>query len=125
MKPDIESRTDLERLMADFYARLLNDDSISYIFTDVAKIDLEKHLPKITDFWEQVVFNTGNYRANVMQIHQELSRQEPFTETHFNTWLGHFDMVVDEKFSGENAEKIKTRALSIATMMKLKTLYRS
>lgn len=122
---DIESKADLEHLMADFYNRLLRDPAISYIFTDIAKIDLPSHLPKIVNFWDQVIFNAGNYRTNVMQVHLNLHAQEPFTEKHFETWLGHLHNAVDENFKGENAEKLKTRALSIATMMKLKTTYSS
>jgi hypothetical protein len=50
---DIKSRADLELLMDSFYHKLLNDDSIDYIFTDVAQIDIDSHLPVIVDFWEQ------------------------------------------------------------------------
>ncbi len=121
MAKDIETRTDLELLMKTFYDRLLNDASINYVFTHVAKIDLEAHLPKIVDFWEQVMFNTGNYKTNVMQVHLALNDKEQLTAAHFSTWLNHFEQAVNERFIGMNAEKIKTRALSIATMMKIKT----
>ena len=117
---DIHTRADLELLLTEFYNRLLADPSISYIFTDVAKINLEEHLPHITDFWEQSLFYTGNYRKNVLQIHLNLNDKEPLTPAHFDTWLTHFNNVVDTLFLGENSDKIKTRALSIATVMKIK-----
>lgn len=117
---DIESREDLEILTRAFYTRLLADDKVSYIFTDVAKINLETHLPKITDFWELSMFHTGPYHNNTMQVHMMLNDKEQLTTTHFDTWLAHFNKTVDELFSGPNAEKIKTRALSIATIMKIK-----
>ena len=117
---DIETRADLEVLLKEFYTRLLNDDSINYIFTDVAKINLETHLPHITDFWEQSLFYTGGYKKNVMQIHLDLNAKEKLTEGHFKTWLAHFHQTTDNLFTGLNAEKIKTRAESIATVMKLK-----
>ena len=50
MKKDIASREDIELLMNTFYSRLLSDERINYIFTDVAKIDIEKHLPVIVGF---------------------------------------------------------------------------
>ena len=53
---DIETRADLELLLRAFYNRLLSDSSINYMFTDVAMINLEEHLPHITDFWEQSLF---------------------------------------------------------------------
>lgn len=117
---DIETRDDLEKLMWEFYRRLLADPSISYIFTDVAKIDLEAHIPHLTDFWELSVFHTGNYKKNVMQIHLDLNAKEKFTEKHFETWLRHFFETTDTLFEGPNAEKIKTRAESVATVMKIK-----
>jgi hemoglobin len=120
---DIETRVDLELLLQAFYNRLLGDDSISYMFTDVAKINLEAHLPHITDFWEQSLFYKGNYRKNVLQIHQDLNSKEKLTDTHFTTWLSHFDNMVDSMFIGENSDKIKSRAVSIATVMKIKFSY--
>ncbi len=117
---DIESRADLDVFTRAFYNRLLADDAVSYIFTDVAKIDLEEHLPTITDFWELSIFHTGNYHNNPMHVHMQLNDKEPLTAHHFDVWLGHFNDTVDDMFKGANAEKIKTRALSIATIMKIK-----
>lgn len=117
---DIQTRVDLETLMADFYQKLLLDNGINYIFTDVVKINLETHLPHIVDFWEQTILNSGGYKNNVLQIHQDLNYKIKLTEAHFSIWLSHFNATVDHLFIGENAEKIKTRALSIATIMKIK-----
>lgn len=117
---DIENRQDLELLLAEFYNKLLKDPGISYIFTDVANIDLTHHLPILADFWELSIFHTGNYRNNPMQVHLDLNSMEKLTEEHFNIWLNHFYDTVDEHFEGLNAEKIKTRAVSIGTVMKIK-----
>ena len=117
---DIENRQDLELLLAEFYNKLLKDPAISYIFTDVANIDLAHHLPLLADFWELSIFHTGNYRNNPMQVHLDLNSKEKLTEEHFNIWLNHFYDTVDEHFEGLNAEKIKTRAVSIGTVMKIK-----
>lgn len=117
---DIETRADIELLMQEFYNRLLADPSISYIFTDVAKIHLPSHLPHLADFWQQALFHTGGYRKNVMQLHLDLNAKEKLTHAHFDTWLSHFNTTVDTLFAGEIAETAKTRALSIATIMKIK-----
>ena len=119
---DIQTRSDLETLMDAFYKRLLADDSISYIFTDVAKIDLKEHLPHIVDFWEQIILNSGSYRKNVLQVHLDLNEKTPLNSVHFHTWLSHLTAVIDQSFAGENAEMIKTRAMSIATVMQIKML---
>jgi hemoglobin len=117
---DISTRKDLELLMAAFYETLLADNAINYIFTRVAEIDLAAHLPHIVDFWEQNILNSGNYRNNVLKIHLDLNAKTPLTANHFATWLSHFNQTIDAHFTGENAEKMKTRALSIATVMQIK-----
>jgi hemoglobin len=117
---DIQNRHDLEVLLSAFYNKLLTDNTISYIFTDVAGINLEAHLPHIVDFWEQSLFYTGSYRKNVMQIHLDLNSKERLTNAHFEAWLAHFFAVADDLYSGANTEKLKTRAQSIATIMKIK-----
>lgn len=48
-KKDIADRKDIELLMNTFYERLLKDDSINYIFTDVVKIDIKTHIAVITE----------------------------------------------------------------------------
>lgn len=106
--------------MSAFYDKLLNDDSINYIFTDVAQIDLPNHLPHIVDFWEQVILNSGVYQKNVMKVHLDLNELSALTPEHFRTWLSYLNETIDEHFFGEKAELMKTRALSIATVMQIK-----
>lgn len=117
---DIQSREDLHVLMSEFYKKLLGDSKISFIFTKVAKIDLEPHLLDLVDFWEQILFDRGSYRKNVLQIHQDVNRKLKFSEEHFTIWLHYLNTTIDENFSGKIAENMKTRALSIATVMKIK-----
>ena len=61
MKKDIENREDIDLLMQSFYSKAITDEQIGYIFTNVAKLDLEHHLPIIGDFWETLLFRTGDY----------------------------------------------------------------
>ena len=120
MKKDISSREDLLRLVSKFYEKLLADDSINYLFTDIAKIDLAHHLPLLVDFWDSVLFQSDTYHKNAMQPHINLHRQSPLQTRHFETWLRYFNETVDELFEGEKAFLAKERALSIATVMKIK-----
>ena len=117
---DIQTREDLHLLMSAFYVKLLNDSQVNFIFTEIAKIDLEPHLIELVDFWEQMLFNTGSYRKNVLQIHLDINEKIKLSEAHFAIWLNYFNLTIDENFSGETAENMKTRALSIATVMKIK-----
>lgn len=119
-KHDISNRVDITALMNAFYSILLKNPSISYIFTDVAKMNMEEHLPVIVDFWEMVLFHKGSYQKNVMMIHQKLNDQTSFQKHHFNTWLTCFNSTIDSLFAGPVAEQAKQRALSIATIMQVK-----
>ncbi len=117
---DILNTDDLYLLVDKFYQKLLSDISISYIFTDVVKINLEEHLPILVTFWSQAIFNTGGYFNNLTQIHLDISEKEYLTPELFAIWIAHFNASVDENFIGINSEKIKTQALSLATIMQIK-----
>lgn len=117
---DISTRDDLLFLMTTFYKKLLVDTRINYIFIEIAKIDLNSHIPIITDFWEQNILGTGIYKNNVLRVHRDLNDLSRLSLEHFEVWIGHFENTIDLNYAGENAEKMKTRALSIANVMKIK-----
>jgi hemoglobin len=117
---DIQNQTDLYILVDAFYKKLLADPAISYIFTDVVKIHLEEHLPILVSFWSQSILGTGGYYKNLTQIHLDIDQKEKLTPEMFAIWLNQFNNTVDENFAGINSEKIKTQALNIATVMKIK-----
>lgn len=121
---DLENREDLILLMDKFYQKLLQNKAISYLFTDIAQINMEHHLPVIVDFWNLSLFGKGNYKNNVLKLHLDLNEKSKLSPQHFKIWLDTFYLTVDENFSGENSEKIKTKALSIANVMQIK-LYKS
>lgn len=78
MKKDIATRQDIELLMNLFYEKLLSDERISYIFTDVAKLDIKTHIPVIADFWEGVLLNKNIYHNNSMKIYPGLNDKNSF-----------------------------------------------
>ena len=119
-KTDITTREDIELLMNTFYNRLLADENINYIFTDVAKIDMKTHIPIIADFWESVLLHKNVYHNNTMKIHMDLNEKVPLTKIHFDTWLKYFNNTVDEFFEGNIALLAKQRAKSVATVMQIK-----
>ena len=117
---DIENRQDIDALMVDFYNQAMADEVIGFIFIDVAKLDLEHHLPIIGDFWETMLFRSANYAKhgrNPLQIHGLLNGKSPLLPEHFQRWLQIFSRTVDKGFAGPNAEFIKMRARMIAGRM--------
>lgn len=119
-KRDIETRDDLERILTAFYERIFKDEVIGYFFTEVVPLDLNVHLPLITDFWESVIFNARGYRRNVMQLHQDISDRSRIKKEHLDHWVKVFTETINEFFEGQKAELMKQRARSIATMMDIK-----
>lgn len=120
MKNDIQGRDDIVQLVNVFYGKLLDDTVMNPIFLKVAQIKLSEHLPIIYDFWESVLFQVGKYKGNTLEIHLELHQQHRFKEDHFKIWLRLFDETIDELYEGPNAKKAKERALSIASIIKMK-----
>ncbi|MBI5373416.1 MAG: group III truncated hemoglobin [Sphingobacteriales bacterium] len=122
MKNDIQNKEDLLKLVTRFYEKLLADPSVSYLFTEVAKIDLAHHLPVLVDFWDNLLFQSDTYRKNALQPHLLLHQQSPLKKEHFDTWLRYFNESVDELFEGEKAFLARERATSIATIMQIKII---
>ncbi len=120
MKTDIQDRADIKRLVHTFYEQLLKDETFKHLFLEVAQIDVLEHLDIIVDFWESVLFQAGKYKRDTLQKHLDLHMTHRLTNEHFNSWLAIFNNVVDELFSGEKAKGAKDRALSIATIIKMK-----
>ena len=125
MKPDIQTRQDIFRLLEAFYRKALHDELIGYFFTSVIKINMAEHLPVITDFWEMVLLGGTNYKKNAIAPHLHLHQLSPLEEKHFNRWLELFNSTVDQLFAGTIATMAKQRALSVATVMKIKILHSS
>lgn len=117
---DIQTKEDLAFLMKEFYSKMLVDETIGYIFTEVAKLDLEKHLPMLTNFWNNALFHTGGYKKNVVQIHKDLNGLETLTPKHFKRWQELLGETIDENFKGETADKMKLRASQVGMTIQAK-----
>jgi hemoglobin len=111
---DIETRDDCERLVRAFYGRALVDPIIGFLFTDVAKLDLEHHVPRITDFWDTILLGSRSYGGGAFRPHVELHFKVPLTRGHFDRWLYLWTLTVDELFAGERAELAKSHAIRVA-----------
>jgi hemoglobin len=112
--PDITTREDCERLVRAFYGRALTDPIIGFIFVDVAKLDLEAHVPKIASFWETILLGAQSYAGGAFRPHAAINAQVPLRAGHFERWLWLWRTTVDELFAGERAELAKSHAERVA-----------
>ena len=120
-RPDITDRADLEPLLRRFYAAAFADPLIGPHFTEVARLDLETHLPHITDFWASALLRTGEYHRNALAPHLGLHRRRPLTAAHFGRWVQLWQAAVDGLYAGPTAERAKTQADRIARTMLRRT----
>jgi hemoglobin len=121
MKPDVSSRKDIKKIIIKFYDLLLVDEKMIPFFKDiVVKNQLEQHLEVISDFWNDIIFDTNTYENNVMQKHLYKHAFVNFTKEHFTIWISYFFQTIETYYSGENSERMKSRAQSISTVMQLK-----
>ena len=111
---DIEDRADCERLVRAFYGRALVDPIIGWIFVDVAKLDLEAHVPQIASFWETILLGSRSYAGGAFAPHAALHARVRLRAGHFERWLALWGATVDELFAGERAELAKAHALRVA-----------
>ena len=120
MKEDITCRQDIQILADNFYNKVKEDTLIGKFFTEVVKVNWDKHLPQMYDFWESILFAKSLFSGNPMRKHIELGQKSPLNKVHFDHWLEIFNTTVDELFSGVNTERIKTYAATIKENLSLR-----
>ncbi|MBL4671288.1 MAG: group III truncated hemoglobin [Arenicella sp.] len=111
---DVLQRSDIEDIVTRFYDVMLKDPIVGFIFTNVANIDLQHHLPIIVDFWDDSLFKQNNYSGNTLQKHLDIHQKMPLQPGHFTRWLYLFSKAVDQSHAGENADLMKSRAELVA-----------
>ena len=111
---DIATRADIERLVDRFYKVAMVDPLIGHLFTDVAHLDLEKHRPTITRFWETLLLDAGTYGGGAFAVHYALHQKSPLQRGHFDRWVVLWREAVDELFEGQVAEAAKAHGTRIA-----------
>ncbi len=114
MKADLYDRSDVILLVRTFYQRAFADQLLGPVFVDVARMELEQHLPIMADFWETVLFRAGLYRRNALAVHLDLNAKVELTAGHFDRWLELWTGTVDDLYAGEKAELAKLQAARIA-----------
>lgn len=109
-KQILQNRQDVILIVDRFYNKVRSDDLLGPIFNDIVKVDWNEHLPKLYNFWEDLLFGTDNYKGRPFPPHVHLSLQLE----HFDQWLKLFIETIDENFVGFKAEEMKNRAKRIA-----------
>ncbi len=116
-KADLRNRRDLVIVVDDFYKKVLRDPELAPFFTTHHQVDFEKHLPRMYDYWENMLFHTGNYQGQPIKTHAYLHEKAPLASAHFLRWIELFHESIDAHFIGEQAEELKLRSRNIAYIL--------
>lgn len=109
-KKKIETREDIETLVQEFYSKVRKDSLIGPVFDEQAKVDWDEHIPKLVNFWSDLLLGEDSYRGRPFPPHIPFNLEI----SHFEKWLKLFIATVDENFIGLKADEAKSRALGIA-----------
>jgi hemoglobin len=112
----IENRKDIENLVLRFYEYVHDDPKMAPIFI-MQEEKWEIHLERTINFWENWLFQSGNYHGGLMWAHIEKNQTYKITTELFERWLSHWFRSVDELFEGEKSDFLKTKALELGQMM--------
>ncbi|RKS96462.1 group III truncated hemoglobin [Chryseobacterium defluvii] len=116
----LESREDIELLVNSFYQKVIKDETIGFFFNDIAKVNWDKHLPKMYSFWESILFGQMTYKGNPMAVHFPINEMEAMEMKHFEKWIELWKKTIEENFVGENADTAIYKAENIARLMAYK-----
>lgn len=112
----IENRKDIENLVLRFYEYVHDDPKMAPIFI-MQEEKWQIHLERTINFWENWLFQSGNYHGGLMWAHIEKNQTYKITTELFERWLSHWFRSVDELFEGEKSDFLKTKALELGQMM--------
>ena len=117
---DISSRKDIELFIRSFYEKVIADETIGIVFTEIVKMDWDHHIPLITDFWETILLDNPVYKNNAMEVHYHINKLFPLQKIHFDAWLHLFNATLSEMYQGPVADMALKRAAGIAGLMEFK-----
>ncbi|MEZ5435571.1 MAG: group III truncated hemoglobin [Pseudomonadales bacterium] len=114
---DIQTYEDMLHIVTEFYKKLMIDPIIGFFFTDIAKINLPEHLPKIARFWAFQILGEKAIAAMYSMCISLLHNQAAMNEDHFHRWVFFLVQTIDHLYAGPNADMMKWKAEAIAKKM--------
>jgi hemoglobin len=111
---DLDSPEQVGEMVRRFYAEVTADDLLGPMFNEIAQVDWELHLPKLTAFWCRALLGHVGYRGNPFRAHALVHAQRAFTTAHFERWLTLFHHTLDQGWIGPNAQRAHDLAGNVA-----------
>ena len=115
---DLDAPDAIDALVERFYARVLRDPLLAPLFTEVAGIDLDSHLPRTKASGRKTLLADPTYHRHMMARHRAVDARRPFEARHYARWLSLFETALDEGARGPAAERARRLARRIAGNMR-------
>jgi hemoglobin len=118
----VPTETQIEDLVATFYARIRKHPTLGPIFERVIGEDWTPHLKTMCDFWSSVMLTTGRYKGRPIPAHVRINQQHPaatIAPENFAEWLSLFEATARELFAPDLAASFVEKARRIAESLKL------
>jgi hemoglobin len=113
---DLESIDDVKKVVNSFYSAVLDEPVLKDIF-QMTEEEWAHHLPRMYNFWENWLWQTGSYTGGMMQVHIHVNKKHKLESIHFEHWVALFQATVSSLYFGPNANLMKQKAYEIGEIM--------
>ncbi len=114
---DLATRAQIHDLVVHFYREVALDDLLGPVFGEIAEVDWAVHIPRLIDYWSQVLLGHEGYDGAILAAHRYLHEHEPLRLELFDRWYSLFAESVDERWAGPKAEEAKAHAARTAATL--------
>jgi hemoglobin len=111
---DLDTVEEVAEMVRRFYQDVAQDELLGPIFIDVAQVDWNEHLPKLTAFWSRILLGIHGYSGNPLRSHAEIHERAPFTHAHFERWYLLFEDTIRGGWRGPAADHALRLARNVA-----------
>lgn len=113
-RPDLDTPEQITDMVRRFYTSVNTDDIVGPVFNDVAQVDWDRHIPKLTAFWARALLGIAGYQGNPFARHAHIHETSPLTPAHFERWLALFEANLDQRWAGPNTERARALVHNVA-----------
>ena len=117
---DLDTRGKIHDVVVHFYREVVFDELLAPVFGEVAEVDWTEHIPKLIDYWCQVLLGEPGYAGYILGPHRSVHEMCPFTPDLFDRWYLLWSDSIDSHWTGPLAAKAKTHAARIAGVLSRK-----
>lgn len=114
---DLDTRGKVHDVVVNFYREVVFDPLLGPMFDEVAEVDWAVHIPKLIDYWCQILLREPGYDGYILRPHQRVHELCPLGVDMFDRWYLLWAGSIDAHWAGPHADRAKTHAARIADVL--------